>query len=109
MKKIIALIILAGSVIVSCSPKTAPSTSAPSGEIAFRAADIVSTSATDIEAGKTIFTTKCAKCHGPKDNYVANHTFDESVGVMNSMSKKASLTQQEVDQLAAYVKANAKQ
>lgn len=103
MKKIIASVFIAGF-IVACSPKTAPTgTSA-----ALPALENVSTESTDVAAGQVIFTTKCTKCHKAKDEYVANHTYTEATGVLNAMSKKAKLSQDEMNQLAAYVNSAAK-
>ncbi len=57
-------------------------------------------------AGKTIYTTKCTKCHGAKD--VTAYTSERWDGILKSMIPKAHLTDEEAGQVTAYVKANAK-
>jgi len=67
-----------------------------------------STTKADIAAGEVIFTTNCTKCHKAKTEYVANHTYEQAIPVMNSMSKKSKLTPEQVSHLAAYVNSVAK-
>ncbi len=107
MKKLFTLLSLASIItIVSCTSKSATSGTAKAE--GFDVAKNISNKAADIDAGHIIYTTKCTKCHGVKDKYLVGHTYEQSIGVMNAMSKKAHLTQSEIAQLAAYVKANAK-
>ena len=94
--------------IVSCTSKSATSGAEKVDAVGFDAAKNISNKAADVDAGHIIFTTKCTKCHGAKDKYLMGHTYEQSIGVMNAMSKKAQLSQSEIGQLAAYVKANAK-
>lgn len=58
-------------------------------------------------AGKTIYTTRCAKCHAAKD--VTAYTSERWDGILKSMIPKAHLNDDEAKQVTAYVKANAKQ
>lgn len=92
--------------IIACSPKTAPSSAASVSGMPELAN--VSSSESDINAGQVIFTSKCTKCHGAKTKYVTGHSYAEAVGVLNKMSQKAKLSQEEIGQLAAYVNSVAK-
>lgn len=104
MRKVIFSAFVASILAVACAPKTAPS--ATTGEAVMPASP--STAAADISAGQAIFTTSCTKCHAPKTDYVNTHTYDEAKPVMNSMSKKAKLTPEQIQHLAAYVNSVAK-
>lgn len=103
MKKIIISAFSAVVVLIACSPKATP-TATPSDGMPTTA----STDATSVAAGAVIFNSSCTKCHGAKTGYVTSHTYQEAIPVMNSMSKKAKLTPEEVSQLAAYVNSIAK-
>lgn len=105
MKKIILAAFSATIFFIACTPKAAPVATAPG---AYPTADAVSKNQTNITSGQTIFITKCAKCHAPKTNYIANHTYEESIPVMTSMIKKAKLTDEEIQQVSAYVNSIAK-
>jgi mono/diheme cytochrome c family protein len=59
-----------------------------------------------LEAGRTIYTTKCTKCHGDKG--VSNYTATTWDGILKYMAPNAKLTPTETAQVTAYVKANAK-
>lgn len=102
MKKIIITSFVLGAVLVSCAPKASTS---KANEIM---PTVASTAMADIQAGQTIYTTKCTKCHGVKDTYLTKHSYEEAKPVMAAMSQKAKLTKAETAQLAAYVFANAK-
>lgn len=106
MKKALLFSLIIMLVIVACSPKSAPSKSATVSGMPEMAS--ISSEAADISAGHVLFTTKCTKCHKAKDKYVSGHTYSEALGVLNSMAKKANLTQDEIMQLAAYVNSVAK-
>lgn len=103
MKKIIISAFSSAVILIACSPKVAP-TSTSSNAMPTSA----STASADILAGQTIFTTNCTKCHGAKTGYVTKHTYEEAIPVLNSMSKKAKLTPEQISQLAAYVNSVAK-
>jgi mono/diheme cytochrome c family protein len=104
MKKIIISSFTVAVLLIACAPKTAPTgTSA-----LLPAASAVSASQADIDAGHTIFSTNCTKCHGEKAKYVTNHSYNQAIPVLTSMSKKAKLTPDQISQLAAYVNSVAK-
>ncbi len=103
MKKIIVSAFAATIILISCAPKATPAATTSEG-----IPSAASTADADITAGHTIFTTNCTKCHGAKTSYVTSHTYEQAIPVLNSMSKKAKLTQEQVNQLAAYVYSVAK-
>ncbi|MEJ0102912.1 MAG: hypothetical protein WDO19_10290 [Bacteroidota bacterium] len=104
MKKILALSVFIVIIATACHKKAVPAAtqaaSAPAPS-AVAAADPAL-----IEAGKNIYTTKCAKCHPAK--VVENYTADRWVGILKSMIPKAKLDDTEAAQVTAYVNANAK-
>lgn len=104
MKKILTGIYILVLAALACTPKASPSAT----DATIPTADKVSTSQESIDAGHTIFTTKCTKCHSAKDKAVASQTYDELRPVLASMSKKSKLNSEEAAQVAAYVFANAK-
>jgi mono/diheme cytochrome c family protein len=59
-----------------------------------------------VQKGKTIYTTRCTKCHGlkPVNHYTAN-SWNK---ILSSMVPKAKLSQEEADQVNAYVMAYSK-
>ena len=59
-----------------------------------------------VQKGKTIYTTGCTKCHGVKP--VNHYTANRWKKILNSMVPKAKLSQEETDQVTAYVMAYAK-
>ena len=93
-------------ILMACTPKASPTATAPVAETKTTETGmpaVAGTLAADVAAGHTIFTTSCTKCHGEKTKYVTSHTYAEAIPVMNSMAKKARLTQEQINQLAAYV------
>lgn len=100
MKKIILSAFGATAILMACTPKASP-TSGNTTENGMPA--VAGTLAGEVASGHTIFTTNCTKCHGEKTKYVTSHTYAEAIPVMNSMAKKARLTQEQINQLAAYV------
>ncbi|HOZ97199.1 MAG TPA: hypothetical protein PLS07_04470 [Niabella sp.] len=107
MKKVSLFTLVIMLSIAACSPKSAPTTTAPVSAGMPELANISATEA-DVTAGHTLFTTKCTKCHKAKDKYVSEHSYSEAIRVLNSMVKKAKLNQDEISQLAAYVNSAAK-
>lgn len=106
MKRTIIALCTLTVMVIACTPKASPSGS--SAAASMPADSSISMTQADIDAGKVIFTTKCTKCHAAKDKYVADHTYSEATGVLNKMSGKAKLSQEEANQLAAYVNSVAK-
>ncbi|MBZ4188745.1 c-type cytochrome [Niabella beijingensis] len=104
MKKIIIGAYMLIVAAVACTPKASPSAT---DAVIPEAASVSSDQAT-VDAGHTIFTTKCTKCHGAKDKAVASKSYEELRPVLASMSKKAKLSKEEIQQVSAYVYANAK-
>lgn len=104
MKKIILCAYIVVVAAVACTPKASPSTT----ETVIPEAASVSSDQASIDAGHTIFTTKCTKCHGAKDKAVASKSYEDLRPVLASMSKKAKLNKEEIQQVSAYVYANAK-
>jgi mono/diheme cytochrome c family protein len=113
MKKILFASLVALAAAVACTPKAVPTTSTPASS-----SSTASTTPADepvksktaasatIEAGHTIYTSKCGRCHGLKE--VGNYTAERWVPILNSMAPKAKLTEDETAQVLAYVQANAK-
>lgn len=59
-----------------------------------------------LATGKTIYETKCTRCHGLKAP--ASYTEPRWDGILKIMVPKANLTQAEAQQVTAYLRANAK-
>ncbi|MCF3111143.1 cytochrome c [Niabella sp. CC-SYL272] len=104
MKKIILCAYIALVAAVACTPKASPTTT----DAIIPEASSVSSNQATIDAGHTIFTTKCTKCHGAKDKAVASKSYEELRPILASMTKKAKLSKEEIEQVSAYVYANAK-
>ncbi|MDQ6609694.1 MAG: hypothetical protein M3Y85_07725 [Bacteroidota bacterium] len=118
MKKIITIAFFT-SIVFACSRKTVVTTEAktntgtetvnPNTKIKDEA--IVVAPATDVHAdmlaaGKTLYTTRCTKCHAAKD--VTAYTEQRWDGILKSMIPKAHLNDDEAKQVTAYVVANSK-
>ena len=58
------------------------------------------------ELGKSIYSSKCNKCHGAKN--VKNYNLTQWEGILKSMVPNAKLSTEEENYLLAYIKANAK-
>jgi len=117
MKKILILSLVITIIALACSRKTVstkepviPQREASITPIINNAPIVTSpTVATDeatISQGKTVFEAKCARCHGLKN--VSNYTQQRWDGILRTMAPRARLTETETQQVAAYVKANAK-
>lgn len=104
MKKIVIGVYIVLIAAVACSPKASPSVTA----VTIPEASAVSSDGTTISAGQTIFTTKCTKCHAAKTNVVASKPYEDLRPILASMVKKAKLSNEEVQQVSAYVYANSK-
>jgi mono/diheme cytochrome c family protein len=119
MKKalILSLFILIAVVIISCSRKTAaikepviPQREASiipaTNNTPLVTATTVATDAATISLGKTIYETKCTRCHGFKS--ASGYNEQRWDGILRQMAPKARLSATETQQVAAYVKAHAK-
>ena len=106
MKKLIVastLIVL----VAACHKKTMPTITTRTEQPPPPAKPVVPVAvATDVEAGKAIYTTQCARCHSPKP--VDNWTVEEWQPILRSMIPRARLNEAQRAQLTAYVTANAK-
>ena len=110
MKKTITIAALA-LFVFACSRKSVPTagegtattkTEAPK-EVAPKAD---AASAETLALGKTVYTTRCGRCHGLKNTEAYTHK--EWEGILASMIPKAKLNEAEGKQVTAYVMANAK-
>ena len=109
MKKIIVICIAFSVVMVACHKKAVPTVTTRTEVPPPPAKPEVTTpvfAAADAEAGKPIYETKCARCHGAKD--VTAYTTTRWEGILRSMIPKAKLDDNETRQVTAYVMVNAK-
>jgi|GEM_PF-5359411 len=58
------------------------------------------------EAGKTLYASKCSKCHAAKN--VGSYTFNQWEVILKKMVPNAKLTADEENQVVAYIRANSK-
>jgi cytochrome c5 len=93
---------------VSREPGSANSATAETtpSELVKSTAETIIADANLIAAGKTVYETKCIRCHAMKP--LAGFTEPRWDTILKIMAPKANLTQVETQQVAAYVKANAK-
>jgi uncharacterized membrane protein len=110
MKKFLVVLSLT-ALAFACTPKAVPTSSTQtSDDTIIVTKDTVTTiftaNADIIQAGQTIYTTKCVKCHAQKNT--ADFTKVQWDGILKEMAPKAKLNETETAQVAAYVKANAK-
>lgn len=59
-----------------------------------------------MEAGKTVFVTKCASCHALKNP--GDYTVDQMNTILQAEIPKAKLSSKEAEQVTAYLLANSK-
>lgn len=107
MKKIFVIVSLT-VIVIGCSKKIAPVTTA-TPEKQSEATPVIVDAATKVvslESGKLVYEAKCGKCHDlpAVDNYSAGRW----VGLVDWMAPKAKLAEQEKADVLAYVQANAK-
>lgn len=111
MKKIL---VLSGFILIvfACHRKTVPSSeeiiiSNKVEEKQKTETPSINNSATDITAaGKTIYTTRCNRCHKAKP--IEKFTQAEWENILKRMIPKARLNEEQAKQVTAYVMANAK-
>jgi len=112
MKKLLFLLFTSSLIIIACSKKTVATkevavnttTETQSAEIGKSNVEVAEVSV--LASGKTIYETKCTRCHGMKRT--ASYTANRWDGILKSMAPKARLTETETEQVTAYVRANAK-
>ncbi|HEX2605757.1 MAG TPA: hypothetical protein VHK91_00195 [Flavisolibacter sp.] len=96
MKKTATIAVLA-LLTFACSRKTVATSETPKVDEAHVAL---------VAQGKTVYTTKCSRCHAAKD--VTAYTQERWTGILKSMIPKAKLNETESQQVTAYVMDNAK-
>jgi mono/diheme cytochrome c family protein len=113
MKKILfasALVIAAAACSHKTSPAATTTTTTNTGTTASapapEAAGSRATANATVEAGHTVYTAKCGRCHGLKDP--GNYTAERWEPILKAMAPKAKLSEEETAQVRAYVQANAK-
>jgi cytochrome c5 len=104
-KKLIALSVFCVVIAAACHKKAVP-TATPGTTDTNVAAAPAADHAALLEAGKTIYTTKCTKCHPAKP--VENYDVAKWEGILKAMIPKAKLDETESAQVTAYVNENAK-
>jgi mono/diheme cytochrome c family protein len=100
MKKTITIAALA-LVVLACHRKTAAAKAEAAEKAKMEAAHTEL-----VTQGKTVYTTRCNKCHALKT--VENYTADRWTNILKSMIPKAKLNETEAQQVTAYVMDNAK-
>ena len=88
--------------MAACTPKASPAVT----EATIPTSKSVSKETKTIEAGHTIFTTQCTRCH--KEKPIQKWTYEKSRPTLAIMVRKAKLDNPEIGQLTAYVYANSK-
>lgn len=107
MKAVFTTLILA-LIVIACHRKTVAS----SDNIIISNRTNTETSKTEDSnsdlsfAGKTIYTSRCGRCHGLKNT--ENYTQQRWENILKAMIPKARLNDEEAKQVTAYVMANAK-
>lgn len=88
--------------------KGKPSTSEPSPEIPTLPPGTPKTSEkpSSEQSGRTIYTTRCNKCHAAKT--IKNYTLTQWEGILKKMVPNANLNTEEASSLYEYIRANAR-
>ena len=102
MRKLIFFLLAIALIAIACTPKASPVVT----EATIPSETAVSNDAKTVEAGHTIFTTKCTRCH--KEKPIQKWTYEKLRPTLAVMVKRAKLDQAEIGQLTAYVHANSK-
>ena len=87
---------------IACTPKASPAVT----EATIPTSNSVSKETKTIDAGHTIFTTQCTRCH--KEKPIQKWTYEKLRPTLAIMVRKAKLDNPEIGQLTAYVYANSK-
>lgn len=98
MKKIMIAGTAGLFIVIACHKKTIPVVTGMPVQPAWAAADL--------EAGKVIYETKCARCHAAKP--VDDYTAARWEGILRSMVPRTKLDSVQKTQLTAYVNTHAK-
>ena len=102
MKNVILLLVIIILIAMACTPKASPAVT----EATIPTSMAVSKDTKTIEAGHTIFTAKCTRCH--KEKPIQKWTYEKLRPTLAVMVKRAKLDNTEIGQLTAYVYANSK-
>ena len=121
-RKLVCVVIILTLIFGACSKKTLATKDANVGTAAGSAnsttsettpseslngaAETIVTNANLLTSGKAVYETKCIRCHAMKP--LTAFTEPRWDAILKIMAPKANLTQVETQQVAAYVKANAK-
>ena len=116
MKRLLFLGVLAATVF-ACTPKAVPAgsqtgtstnTSGSTGSTTNTGStgSTASANTAAIEAGHTVYTSSCGRCHKLYDP--GTYTAESWEPIVNRMAPKARLSEEQTTQVKAYVKANAK-
>lgn len=92
--------------VFACSRKTIPAADNGAAAAKAEADKAAAAQAETIASGKTVYTTRCGRCHGLKNTEA--YTPQQWEGILKSMIPKAKLNETEGQQVTAYVMANAK-
>jgi mono/diheme cytochrome c family protein len=109
MKKILFLSLICAAVAAACHKKAVPEITArtefpPAPKSSIK--QLAENSPEAITAGKTIFETRCNRCHDLKDT--KGYTPDRWTSILQIMIPRARLNNEEAKQVTSYVMANAK-
>ena len=100
MKNIIYSLCLFGAILYSCTSQTVVTSTSTSNTT-------INTSSDYVANGKSVFDSKCGRCHGLPEPKEFNK--DEWVKIIASMAPKAKLNADETNWVLSYVTVNAKQ
>jgi uncharacterized membrane protein len=102
MKNLFIVLTIIVLMAIACTPKASPAVT----EATIPTSNSVSKETKTIEAGHTIFTTQCTRCH--KEKPIQKWTYEKLRPTLAIMVRKAKLDNPEIGQLTAYVYANSK-
>ena len=103
MKKTAFVIITIASIILACNKKTIPTISDRTTDPPKPESPVANVKP-DLAIGKTIFTTRCARCHDLPDP--AKYTAERWDGILRTMIPRAGVNRVQEVHVAAYIKAN---